>query len=311
MQILVNKLLSKKHLIIIAGPTAVGKTNLAIRLATNYPTDILSADSRQLYRELHIGVAKPNPEQLMKVKHHFIDHISISESYSVGRFESEALDILNRLFSARNLAVCCGGTGLYIDALRYGIDRFPPVDPLIRKDLEKIYLQLGISPLQKELQSLDPVYYQSVDVHNPMRLIRALSVIRSSGKTFSSFLQNEQHPRPFDCIPILLLRERQELYKRINDRVDLMLDQGLMAEAESLYPYKEYNALQTVGYKQLFDYMDGKMTKDEAIDKIKQKSRNYAKRQVTWFKKRGPWKYFHPDDEAEIIKYVEQTIQNR
>ena len=284
----------KKKLIVIGGPTASGKTDFAIQLAQQFGTEILSADSRQFYKEMSIGTAKPQLSDLAKAKHHFIGNLSIHEAYSVGDFERDALAVLKTKFETHDTAIMVGGTGLYIRAVCEGLDTFPDVPPPIRDVYEDIFQKLGVEPLQKLLKEVDYEYFIKADIQNPMRLIRALSVWKVSGKPFSSFLSGTKVERDFTPIYIALDLPRSVLYDRINRRVDVMMAEGLLEEAKSLYPFKHLNALQTVGYTELFAHFDGEMTLDEAVDKIKQHTRNYAKRQMTWFRKNDFWQRVDP-----------------
>ncbi len=284
----------KKKLIIIGGPTASGKTDCAIQLAQHFGTEILSADSRQFYKEMSIGTAKPQLSDLAKVKHHFIGNLSIKDAYSVGNFERDALAVLETIFEKNDTAIMVGGTGLYIRAVCEGLNVFPDVPLSIRDEFEEIFKNQGIEPLQKLLQAVDYAYFTKADIQNPMRLIRALSVWKVSGKPFSSFLSGDKIERNFTPIYIALDLPRAVLYDRINRRVDAMMAEGLLEEAKTLYPFRDLNALQTVGYTELFAHFDGDMTLDEAVDKIKQHTRNYAKRQMTWFRKNDFWQRFDP-----------------
>lgn len=286
----------KKKLIIIGGPTASGKTDCAIQLAQHFGTEILSADSRQFYKEMSIGTAKPQLSDLAKAKHHFIGNLSIHDAYSVGDFERDALAVLETIFETHDTAIMVGGTGLYIRAVCEGLDEFPDVPLSIRDEFEAIFKNEGIEPLQKLLQEVDYEYFTQVDIHNPIRLIRALSVWKASGQPFSSFRSGNKVERNFTPIYIALDLPREVLYDRINRRVDLMMAEGLLEEAKSLYPFKHLNALQTVGYTELFAHFDGEMTLDEAVDKIKQHTRNYAKRQMTWFRKNDFWQRVDPQE---------------
>ncbi|MBS1502138.1 MAG: tRNA (adenosine(37)-N6)-dimethylallyltransferase MiaA [Bacteroidetes bacterium] len=274
-----------KTLIVIAGPTAVGKTAAAIQLAKQINTEIISADSRQFYREMSIGTAKPTREELSQAKHHFIDSHSITENFSVGDFEKAGLAVLEDIFKRNDTAIMVGGSGLYIDAICKGFDNLPSSPPEIRAALNNGFEQNGIAWLQKKLKACDPAYYQQVDLNNPQRLIRALEVFESTGKPFSSFRKAETIKRAFACVKIGLNLPRQVLYERINRRVDDMIISGLVDEARLLYPYRHLNALNTVGYNELFDYFDGKTDLDTAISMIKQNTRRFAKRQLTWFRK--------------------------
>lgn len=294
-----------KYLLVIGGPTASGKTAVAIELARYYNTEIISADSRQFFKEMTIGTAKPSPEERAMAVHHFVDHISIEEPFSVGDFERDALACLERLFQEKKVVILAGGSGLYIRALCEGLDQFPDIDPEIRTQLNLDFETKGLAFLQQELQACDPDYFAVVDTNNPKRLIRALEVYRGSGQSYSSFRKGNQVKRPFQPIYIQLEWERALLYERINKRVDLMLAAGLLEEAQSLYPSKHLNALQTVGYQELFDYFDKKTSLEEAIELIKRNSRRYAKRQLTWLRKNDFWKGFKPQDLEAMKQYID------
>ena len=297
-----------KTLLIVAGPTAVGKTDLCINLAKKFNTNIISADSRQFYTEINIGTAKPSPAQLTEVRHHFINSHSIHEAYDVGRFEADALALLEALFAQHELVIMTGGSGLYIDAVCKGFDAMPAVDKSIRAALNDRYEKQGLSALQQQLKELDPDYYQAVDLNNPQRLIRALEVCIGSGKPYSSFRQKQTSPRPFQTLKIALQRDREELYTRIDQRMDQMIAEGLFEEAATLYPYRHHNALQTVGYKEIFGYMEGEYDKAEAIRLLKRNSRRYAKRQMTWFRKDADYHWFHPSQTQEIADFVIKNL---
>lgn len=301
--------MAEKILIAVVGPTAIGKTSLAIAIAQYLDAEIISADSRQFFREMSIGTAVPTPEELALVPHHFIQHKSIHEAYSVGDFEREALSKLDHLLKERNFAVIVGGSGLYVDAVTSGLDHFPKVDPKIRKELDKALLQGGIAVLQERLKSLDSDYYAKVDPNNPRRLIRALEICIGTGIPYSAFLNKEKKSRDFNTITIGLEAERQIIYDRINARVDLMLDNGLLEEVRSLAEYKELNALQTVGYRELFRYLDGEFDLDTAIAEIKKNTRRFAKRQLTWLrKKEGIIWINYRYDPKEVMDRLEQEI---
>jgi tRNA dimethylallyltransferase len=280
-----NLELGIKTLLVILGPTASGKTDLAIKLAKRYGTEIISADSRQFYRELSIGTAKPSPEQLAEVKHYFIGHISINDRYSVAGFEKDAIRLLHELFQVHDVVVMCGGSGLYIDAVCHGIDEQPDNDPVTRNMLTEMYKTHGISYLQEQLCSLDPEYYREVDLSNPHRLIRALEVCMVTGKPFSSFRKGGKKERDFRIVKLGIDISREELITRINHRVDAMISSGLEEEARGYYDKRHLNALNTVGYKEMFAYFDGEISREEAIEKIRINTRRYAKRQMTWFRK--------------------------
>ncbi len=294
----------KKYLIIIAGPTAVGKTAAAIEVAKHFKTEIISADSRQFYREMNIGTAKPSAIELEEVTHHFINNLSILDSYSVGKYESEVLEFLDSFYKNNNIAVMVGGTGLYINAVVNGLDGFPETPEHIKLSVEKDYSQNGLTFLQDAVREADPNYFAKVDIQNPVRLIRALEVIRSTGKPFSEFTSGFKSERDFTPIFIKLELDRNTLYHRINSRVDEMIKNGLVEEVETLLPYQKLRTLQTVGYSELFDYFNSKITLPEAIDKVKQHSRNYAKRQITWFKREEFKNSFEPNDLEGMIKLI-------
>ncbi len=290
----------------VVGPTAVGKTALAIRLAQYFKTEVLSADSRQFYREMTIGTAKPNAAEQQQAVHHFIDSHSIAEEYSAGDFERDALKLLADLFIHHDDVVLVGGSGLFVRALCEGLDNLPKAPIEVREKLNTLLQEKGLEALQQKLQDVDPAYYATADIQNPQRVVRALEVFEATGKPFSSFRQQEFLERPFEICTIGLNMERPELYGRINRRVDLMMDSGLLEEVKSLLPYRHKPALLTVGYAEIFDYLDGKCSLEEAVDRIKQNSRRYAKRQITWFKKHGNTRWFSPYAWDEILAYIEQ-----
>ncbi|TPE44525.1 tRNA (adenosine(37)-N6)-dimethylallyltransferase MiaA [Pontibacter mangrovi] len=300
---------NKRYLVVVVGPTAVGKTDLCVQLARHFQTEIISADSRQFFREMSIGTAKPSPAEQQGVKHHFVDSHSITEEYSAGAFEQDVLALLERLFQEHEVVIMTGGSGLYVRAVLEGMDEMPEIDPQVRAQLAEQYEQEGLQPLLFILQQLDPVYFAQVDKANPQRVVRALEVCLGSGKPYSSFRRSEGQERPFHIIKIGLNRDRAELYSRIDQRMDLMLAQGLSDEAKSLYPYREHNALQTVGYKEIFEYLEGKYDWDEAVRLLKRNSRRYAKRQLTWFNKRpDEYTWFHPEQQEEIVRYINERI---
>ncbi|MEP3210386.1 MAG: tRNA (adenosine(37)-N6)-dimethylallyltransferase MiaA [Maribacter sp.] len=291
----------KKTLISVVGATAIGKTSLAIALAQHFKTEILAADSRQFYKEMSIGTAVPSEEELQSIPHHFIQHKSVQESYSVGDFEKDALHLLETLFESKSVVILVGGSGLYIDAVTQGLDDFPKIDPEIRKRLNAQLREHGILKLQERLSKLDPNYYEQVDLDNPHRLIRALEVCLGSGQPYSSFINKKKPKRPFQVVTIGISANREIIYERINRRVDMMLEKGLLDEAKSVYRFKELNALQTVGYKELFKYLDGEWELDFAIAEIKKNTRRFAKRQLTWFKKNENTIWVDVEDEASAI----------
>lgn len=292
-------------LICVVGPTAIGKTSLAISIAKAFSTEIISADSRQFYKEMSVGTAVPSDEELAQVPHHFIQTKSIYDNYSVGEFEREALKILEELFLKHQFVVMVGGSGLYVDAIVNGLDNFPDVPLEIRTQLNKEFEKNGLTPLQQELKETDPEYFEQVDIQNHHRLIRALEVIRATKKPFSSFINKERVKRPFNTIYIGLTAEREVVYNRINERVDIMMNSGLLEEARALYAQKELNALQTVGYKELFKHFDGNISLEEAIEEIKKNTRRFAKRQGTWFRKNEDINWFDYQVQAsEIISHI-------
>jgi tRNA dimethylallyltransferase len=302
--------LPRKFLIVIAGPTAVGKTALAVQLAKHFHTEIISADSRQLYREMNVGTAKPSEEELKSARHHFINSLSIQQDYNVGMFETDTIKCLEDIFSRHDVAILCGGSGLYIDAVCNGMDNLPEQDADIRRELSHLYLEKGIEALQQKLQHLDPVFYEAVDQDNPHRMIRAIEVCMITGKKYSDLRKKQKVLRPFIAVKIGIEDDREQVYQRINDRVDKMIAGGLEAEAKSLHRHKHLNALQTVGYKELFDYFESKSTLDEAVNLIKQHTRNYAKRQWTWFRKDKEMKWFKPDKIDKIITFISNVISH-
>lgn len=299
---------NKKILIVIAGPTAIGKTALAIKVAQHYQTEIISADSRQFFKEMSIGTAKPSKEELKQAKHHFIDSHSIQEELSVGSFEKEAISKIEALFLEHDVLVMVGGSGLYINAVLYGFDDIPKADENLRNQLNQRLESEGIERLQKQLQELDPIYYNEVDIHNSQRIIRALEVCISTGKPFSSFRKTEPKKRSFESIIIGLNTDRTKLYDRINDRVDRMILAGLVEEVTNLKKFKDLNALKTVGYSEIFNHLEGNILLPEAIEKIKQNTRNFAKRQLTWFRKYPKIDWFEPSDLKNIIKTIDRLF---
>ena len=298
-----------KYLIVIAGPTGIGKTNLSIEIAKKYNADILSCDSRQFFKEMSIGTAVPTKKELEEVKHHFIQNISIEQEYSVGKFEIDALKKINEIHKTNEVVVMVGGSGLYIDAVCRGLDHFPDVPNILRDELNLKHEKQGIEVLKEQLDALDPEYYKEVDQANPHRIIRALEICIHTGKTFTSFRKQQQKARPFKTIKLILTRDREELYERINKRVDFMMAQGLLEEAQNLYKQKENNALQTVGYKELFAYFDGEWDLETAILEVKKNTRRYAKRQMTWFRRDSNSIFFNPSDTHQIFKYIETQIK--
>ena len=297
----------QKSLIVIAGPTAVGKTDLAIRLALHLQTEILSADSRQFYREMSIGTAKPSQEELNLVKHHFINSLSISDTYTAGDFELDGLRLLDELFKKKDQVILVGGSGLFIKAITDGFDSLPEVKPGVREELNSVLAESGLGTLQNRLKELDPEYYKEVDLNNPQRVIRALEVCISEGKPFSAFRKDEKKARAFKTVKIGLNQPREVLYERINKRVDNMIREGLLDEVKSLMPFRSSNALNTVGYTELFDFFDNQVTLPEAVEKIKQNTRKFAKRQLTWFRKDPGIEWFEPSQFEQVLAYIDHS----
>lgn len=299
-----------KILISVTGPTAIGKTKLGILLAKHFKTEIISADSRQFFKEMEIGTAVPSPQEMSNAVHHFIQHKSIHESYSVGDFEKDALGKLDELFKKHQVVVLVGGSGLYVDAVTKGLDSFPKVDESIRDNLNSELKEHGIESLQEKLKKLDPDHYEKSDIQNPHRIIRALEICIGTGKPYSSFLNKPKRERAFKVLTIGLQAERSIVYERINKRVDLMMEEGLFAEAKAVKVHRNLNALQTVGYKELFEYIDGNWTLEFAISEIKKNTRRFAKRQITWFKKNLETLWVAYDYEpSKIIFKVDKKIE--
>lgn len=301
--------LKSKYLVSIVGPTAVGKTALCIDLAKALKTEIISADSRQFYKEMSIGTAKPTEQELSQVRHHFVGDRSVEDEFSAGKFEKEAIEIITKLHESKEAVIMTGGSGLYIDAVLNGFNEMPEIDPEIRQNLNSKFKKEGLKELLDELQVADPVYYETVDKGNPYRVIRGLEVYLSSGTPYSTFRTGEKKLRNFVVIKIGLDRSREELYERINKRVDMMMFLGLLEEVKALEAFREKQALQTVGYKEIFDHLDGLTTLDEAVELIKRNTRRYAKRQMTWFRRDNQIKWFHPDDFQNILGYIDDQIK--
>jgi tRNA dimethylallyltransferase len=297
-----------KTLIIIAGPTAIGKTALAISLAKHFKTEIISADSRQFYREMTIGTAKPSEAELKEVKHHLINSHSVLDQFNAGDFEKESIELINKLFLNHDQVIMAGGSGLFINAVCHGFDQLPIATEEIRNYFNTILEEKGIKFLQDQLKKIDPVYYKEVDIYNPQRIIRALEVFESSGKTFSSLRTNIKKQRPFNIVKIGLNTDRNIVYERINLRVDQMIKDGLIEEVDGLKSYRHLNPLNTVGYSEILNYLDGKSNREEAIEKIKQNTRRFAKRQLTWFNKSEDIKWYKPDELEPIIQYLNPLI---
>ena len=287
--------INKKKLWVITGPTAVGKTQLTIDLAKKWKTVVFSCDSRQFYKELSVGTAKPTESEKQEIQHFFIDSHTLNQALTAGQFEKQALELLEKCFQVHNNIILTGGSGLYLNALIYGLDAFPPVDENTKKEVNHLFEEKGLEGLQNKLKELDFETYNKIDLHNPRRIIRALEVSLSSGIPYSGFLHKSNSNRDFDVEIIVLNRDREELYTRINQRVELMIADGLLEEAKNLMPFKESPVLQTVGYQELFPYFEGEYDLNRAIKLIKQNSRRYAKRQLTWFRKLENARWLHPD----------------
>ena len=296
-------------LIVVLGPTGVGKSDISIQLAKYFSTDIISADSRQLFRELCIGTAVPPASDLISVNHHFIQTRSIHDYTNVSEYETEAIDRINQLFKTKNPLILTGGSMLYIDTICRGIDDIPTVTPEIRNDVIGWYQDNGMDALQQRLLDLDPEYYQIVDLNNPKRLLHAVEICQMTGKTFTSFRKNTMTVRPFGILKIGINQNREVLYQRINERVDRMMEAGLLDEARTVYPFRTLNSLNTVGYKELFAFFDGTCNLDEAVDLIKRNSRKYARKQLTWFRRDKEINWFEPSQIDEIIAFTKQKLQ--
>lgn len=297
-----------KTLIVLIGPTGVGKTELSLRLAEHYHSCIVSADSRQLYADLKIGTAAPTPEQLQRVKHHLVGTLQLTDYYSAAQYETEVLKLLDTLFTEQDTIVLTGGSMMYVDAVCKGIDDIPTVDAETRQMMLHKYETEGLERLCAELKLLDPEYYKVVDLKNPKRVVHALEICYMTGKTYTSFRTQQKKERPFRIVKIGLTRDREELYDRINRRVDMMIEDGLIEEAKQVYPYRTLNSLNTVGYKEIFKYLDGEWILPFAIEKIKQNSRIYSRKQMTWFKRDEEIRWFHPEQETEILEYLRSVI---
>lgn len=295
-------------LIVLIGPTGVGKTELSLKIAENYHTEIISADSRQLYADLKIGTAAPTREQQERVRHHFVGTLQLTDYYSAAQYEADVLNTLNQLFQIHPVVLLTGGSMMYVDAVCKGIDDIPTVDRETRELMIHRYETEGLERLCAELKLLDPEYYNIVDLKNPKRVVHALEICYMTGKTYTSFRTRSNKKRPFHILKIGLKRDREELYERINRRVDQMIDEGLVEEARSVYPYRHLNSLNTVGYKEIFNYLDGTWTLPFAIEKIKQNSRIYSRKQMTWFKRDTDIAWFHPDETDKIEAYIQENI---
>lgn len=305
-----NDTRKEKTLVVLLGATGVGKTELSLQLAEKFKSPIVSADSRQFYKELKIGTATPTDVQLQRVAHYFIANKSITETYSCGQYELDVLALLSNLFLTNDVIFLVGGSMLYIDAVCNGIDDLPTIDPLVREEMQNVYKKHGLEFLRNQLRLVDPVYYAKVDLRNAKRIIHALEIYMMTKRPFSSFHKQTKKERPFRIIKIGLTREREELYNRINVRVDEMIANGLEDEARNLFPFRGENALDTVGYKEFFKYFDGEWTKKFAIEKIKQNTRNYAKKQIAWFNKDKTILWFHPSEYSKVEKCLSQMLKS-
>jgi tRNA dimethylallyltransferase len=298
-----------RYLIVLAGPTAVGKTSASLTIAKHFNIPVISSDSRQMYNEMMIGTARPSKAEMQGIQHYFIGNLSIKDTYNAGRYEEDVLKLLERLYQHSKYALLAGGSGLYINAVCYGIDQFPAADFTLRQELTELYESEGLETIRAMLKKADPVHYENVDLKNPKRILKALEVSIATGKPYSSFLTKPEKKRDFTPVWIGLNREREELYERINSRVDQMMEAGLPEEARALYPFRHQNALNTVGYKELFDYFDGKTDLEEAVRLIKRNSRHYARRQLIWFNKNKKIRWFHPEQIDKIIGYIEEITR--
>ncbi len=297
-------------LLVLTGPTGVGKTELSLQLAEHYGCPIVSADSRQFYGEIPIGTAAPTSQQLARVKHYFVGQLALTDYYSASCYESDTLQLLDELFHTHEYVLLTGGSMMYVDAVCKGIDDIPTISDEVRQEVWAHYEQVGLEALCEELRTLDPVYYTQVDLKNPKRVIHAIEICRQSGGRYSDLRTRQVKPRPFRIVKIGLIRPREELFDRIARRVDTMIEEGLLDEARRVYPMRHLNSLNTVGYKELFAYFDGTMTLDDAIEKIKRNTRVYSKKQVTWYKKDPEMAWFSPDDKAEIIQYITDSVSS-
>jgi tRNA dimethylallyltransferase len=299
----------QKHLIVLCGPTGIGKTKVAIEVSNNLDCEIISADSRQVFKEMHIGTAVPSTEELNSVKHHFIQSHSIHQYYNASMYEEEVIAFLSNYFEHNNMALLVGGSGLYIDAICKGIDELPTILPEIRDKWKQLHEEKGLEFIQEKVKTTDPDYYDVVDKKNPKRLLKAIEVYEMTGKPYSSFLLKEKKRRPFSICKIGLNTERKLLYEKINQRVDAMMQTGLLEEARILHPFKQLTPLKTVGYKELFAHFEGQLTLEEAVEQIKNHSRAYARRQLTWFRRDEEIEWFEPEDANQILSFIESNIK--
>ena len=296
-------------LIVLLGPTGIGKTELSLHLAEKLGTQIISADSRQLYESLQIGTAAPSADQLARVKHHFVGNLALNDYYSAAQFESDVIDFLKTYFQNHHVALMTGGSMMYIDAICKGIDDLPTIDSDLRNMISSQYEKEGLDPIRRQLKILDPIYYDQVDLRNPKRVIHALEICLMTGKPYSSLRTNRKKERPFNILKIGLQRNREELYERINNRVDEMMKNGLLEEAFLLHPLKSLNSLNTVGYKEIFQHIEGEISLEDAIAKIKQNTRIYSRKQTTWFKRDTEINWFHPNEIAKIENCIDHFLQ--
>ena len=298
-----------KKLIVLTGPTAVGKTAVSLDIAKHFGIPVINADSRQIFKELRIGTARPTEEEMQEVKHYFVGTLGIEDYYSASLYEQQVLELLEKEFQSHDYALLSGGSMMYIDAVCDGIDDIPTIDDHTRETMKRRLKDEGLEALVEELKRLDPEYYEIVDRQNPRRVVHALEICVMTGQTYTSFRKRSKKERPFRIIKIGLDRPREELYNRINARVDQMMSDGLLDEVKQLYPKKELNALNTVGYKELFDYLDGRWPLEEAVERIKGNTRRYARKQLTWYKKDEQIRWFHPDDKQAIINYISKDYE--
>jgi tRNA dimethylallyltransferase len=300
-----------KTLIVLLGPTGVGKTELSLQLAEKFNSPIISADSRQLYKDLVIGTAAPTFADLKRVRHYFVGNLQLTDYYSASQFEEEVIQLLAELHETHETVLMCGGSMMYIDAVCKGIDEIPTIDETLRAEIFAQFEKEGLDPIRQQLKILDPIFYNQVDLQNHKRVIHALEICLMTGKPYSSLRTNSVKERPFQIIKIGLTRDREELYERINRRVDQMMEDGLLEEARAVYPHRDLNSLNTVGYKELFQFFDGDYTLDSAVEKIKQNTRIYSRKQMTWFKRDNEIAWFHPENSKGILKQISQLIINR
>ena len=297
-----------KTLVVVAGPTAVGKSACGIELATHFGTEIISADSRQIYRETSIGTAVPSTRELRMVRHHFIQTVSVKDAYHASRYEQEVLDLLGNLFKTYEIVLMVGGSGLYIDAVCHGIDNLPPADPVLRASLQKQWREKGLHAMVSRLKEVDRVSYERIDLKNHMRVLKALEVSIQTGRPYSSFLSASRKTRPFRIIRLALDTDREVLYRQINTRVDRMMEAGLLGEVRGLLPFRDLTPLKTVGYRELFKYLDGDIPMEEAVELIKRNTRNFARKQLTWFRKENLYEWFSPADIRGMISRIESML---